>query len=126
LRNATQAAIPMSRYKIPFLLPRARSTRTRAMNPSPQASATIWMFPAVEDRDDHQRGQVVDDREGEQVGADAIRQPAPDQGERAEGEGGVGGHRHPPAVHGGMSGVHHQEDGDGHGHAGQPRPAAAA
>jgi hypothetical protein len=88
--------------------------------PEPPGQRHHLDVPAVEDSDDHQRGQVVDDREGEQVGADAIRQPAADQGERAESEGGVGGHRHPPAVHGGMSGVRHQEDGDGHGHAGQP------
>ena len=55
--------------------------------------------PAVGDRDDRQPGQVVDDGEGEQVDADAIGQPPADQRERAEREGGVGRHRHAPAVH---------------------------
>ena len=90
------------------------------MNPKPPGQRHHLDVLAVEDRDDHQAGQVVDDREGEQVGADAIRQPAPDQGERAQGERGVGGHRHAPAVHGGTPGVRDQEDDDGHGHPAQP------
>ena len=73
--------------------------------------------PAVGDRDDRDPGQVVDDGEGEQVGADAIGQPAADQGERAEREGGVGRHRHAPAVLGRPSGVEDQVDADGHDHA---------
>ena len=75
---------------------------------------------AVRDRDDGDPGQVVDDGEGEQVGADAIGQPAADQGERAEREGGVGRHRHAPAVLGRPSGVEDQVDADGHDHAAQP------
>ena len=75
---------------------------------------------AVHQRDDDQPGQVVDHGEGEQVGADPVRQPAADQGQRAEREGGVGRHGHAPAVLGGQAGVDDQVDAGRHGHPGQP------
>ena len=90
------------------------------MNPSPTSQRHHLDVLAVDDRDDHQPGQVVDHREGEQVRADPVGQPAADQRQRAERERGVGGHRHAPGVHGGLPGVRDQEDDDRHGHAAQP------
>ena len=43
LKNATQAATPIRKYKGPFRTPRARSTRLTAMNASPASSGTISM-----------------------------------------------------------------------------------
>ena len=56
---------------------------------------------AVEDGDDRDPGEVIDDGEGQQVGAHAVGQPAAaHEGKGAERERGVGGHRRAPAVRG--------------------------
>ena len=87
---------------------------------------------AVDDGDDHDARQVVDHREGEQVGADPVGKPSADEGERAERERRVGGHRHAPAARRRVPGVEGEIDGDGPDHApdpgqqGQRQPAPLA
>ena len=76
---------------------------------------------AVEDGDDRQAEQVVDDREGQQVGAHPVGQPAAArQGQRAQRERGVGGHRGAPAVRGRPPGVEGEVDRDRDDHAAEP------
>jgi hypothetical protein len=72
---------------------------------------------AVDQRDDHDRGEVVDHGEGEQVGPQPVGVLRADQREHPEREGGVGGHRGAPAARGRLPGVDHEEDHDRHGHA---------
>ena len=52
----------------------------------------------VRDGDDEQRDDVVDDDHGEEEGAQPVGQTRPHEREHAQGEGGVGGHGHSPAV----------------------------
>jgi hypothetical protein len=75
---------------------------------------------AVDEGDDPDADQVVDDREGEQVGADAVGQLPPDQGQHAQRERGIGGHRDAPAARRGVTGIDSQVDRDRHDHPAQP------
>ena len=45
MKNATQAAIPSSRYAGPYRTPRALISRTRARNPIPDSSGTARICP---------------------------------------------------------------------------------
>jgi len=45
LRNATQAAIPTSRYAGPYRTLRALMSTASARNPSPITSGTTWIRP---------------------------------------------------------------------------------
>jgi hypothetical protein len=64
----------------------------------------------VGDRDDDQRHEVVDHRDGHQEQPGLIGHAAADQREQAEGERGVGRHRHAPRVPGRTRVVGDQED----------------
>ena len=64
---------------------------------------------AVDDGDHDQRGEVVDDEHREQEDPHPVRNAAAQEGEQPERQGGVRGHRHPPAVRARLSGVDRQE-----------------
>ena len=64
---------------------------------------------AVDDGDHDQRGEVVDHEHREQEDPHPIGNAAAQQGEQPERQGGVRGHRHPPAVRARLSGVDRQE-----------------
>ncbi len=123
-RKATHAASPSARYTTPRRTPAARTARTTAKVASPASSAGSRDVVAVEDSDDRERGQVVHHGEGEQEGPHPVRGPRPDQGEHAERERGVGGHRRAPAVRRRPPGVDDEEDGDRHDHPAEARPAS--
>ena len=71
----------------------------------------------VDRRNHEQSDHVVDDHHGKQEGAQSLGEPWADQCEHPEREGGVCRHGHTPAPSGGLTGVDHQEQQDGHGHA---------
>ncbi len=75
---------------------------------------------AVEDGDDSERDEVVDDGERQNERPQPLGEPWPDDGEHTQREGGVGGHRDPPAARGRFPRVDRQIDQDGRGH---PREA---
>ena len=68
----------------------------------------------VEERDDRQGGDVVHDREREQEDPQLGGGSLAHQGEHAQGEGGVGGDRHPPTLRRVARRVHGQVDGRRH------------
>ena len=76
---------------------------------------------AVHDRDDHDRGEVVHHGEGQQVAAQPFGLPRADQGQHAERERGVGGHRRTPAGRRRAARVHREEDRHRHHQAAEPR-----
>ena len=76
---------------------------------------------AVESRDHQQGHEIIHHDHGEQEGPDPIRKSTRHQRQEPEGEGGVGGHRHPPTGRRLPTGVQGQEDPDRHDHAPQAR-----
>ena len=64
----------------------------------------------VDDRDHHERAEVVDDGERQQEHAQPGRRARREQRQRAEREGGVGGHRRAPAVGAGAARVEREVD----------------
>ena len=75
---------------------------------------------AVDHRDDHDPGHVIDDRERQQVGPHPVRDARTDQGQHAERERGVGRHGRAPAGGRRIAGVDGQVDADRHDHPAQP------
>ncbi len=73
--------------------------------------------PAVGSDDDRQGDDVVDDDDRQHETAQAVGEAGTDQGEHAEREGGVGRHRHSPALGRGVAGVEGEEDRDRDEHA---------
>ncbi len=71
---------------------------------------------AVEDGDDDECDEVVDDGECQEERPQPLGEAWPDDGEYTQREGGVGGHRDPPATRGRFPRVDRQVDQDGYGH----------
>ncbi len=132
LNTATQAASPISRCRAPKRMPRNRSTASMRQQHDAHDQRHHVHPAAVDHGDDDDAGQVVDDREREQVGPHPVGQAPADQGQRAERERGVGGHGRAPAVRGRAAGGEGQVQRDRHDHPAQPgrqrqgQPAALA
>ena len=109
--------------------PRPAAART----PPRPAPAAVSVDPvAVDDGDHDQRGEVVDDEDGEDEHPHPVGHVAAEHREQAERERGVGGHRDAPPVRARQPRVEQQVDPDRHGHADHARherqhePAALA
>ena len=75
----------------------------------------------VDGGDHHEADDVVDDRQGEDEAAQSLGSIPAEQGEQAEGEGGVGRHRHAPTVRRRAPGIDRQIEPDGDRHPAEPR-----
>ena len=71
----------------------------------------------VEDRDDDDRADVVDDGKGQEKDLHRLRDTITEQGDDADGEGNVGGHRDAPTVGADPASVEGEEDQGRHDHA---------
>ena len=71
----------------------------------------------VEDRDDDDRADVVDDGKGQEKDLHRLRNTITEQGDDADGEGNVGGHRDAPTVGADPASVEGEEDQGRHDHA---------
>ena len=80
--------------------------------PTAISSGPTSIVAAVDGGDDEQRDDVVDDDDRQQEAAQPVGEARADQGEHAEREGGVGRHRHAPALGRVVAGVEGEVDRD--------------
>jgi hypothetical protein len=108
-RRDTQDAI---RHPVPD--PGPAQQQYHGEDPGRDAQRSEHDSLAVGGADDDQRHQVVDDRHRQQERPHPVGEPRPGQGQCAERECRVGGHRRAPAMSRRAAGVQDQVDGDGH------------
>ena len=97
--HATQSTTPSSEVGRHAVHARAVEQRQRAGDDArPRRRGSRAGLGAVEDRDHRDRADVVDDRRGGEEDAQLDRHAAPEHRDQRDREGGVGRHRHAPAV----------------------------